>query len=69
MADPMYCEHQRTAATCEQCAHEAARKDPRRAAATRAELYPYPDGGAMSTGFLPDEEPEKAKPARKTRRA
>lgn len=54
--DPMYCEHDRTAATCEECAHVAARADGRRAAATREELYPFPNGGAITTGFLSDEE-------------
>jgi hypothetical protein len=68
--DPMYCEHDRTAATCEECAHADALKDPRRAAATRDELYPFPNGGAITTGFLlSDEEqspaPKKATPRRR----
>jgi hypothetical protein len=50
--DPMYCEHDRTAATCEECAHADALKDPRRSAATRDELYPFPNGGAIMTAFL-----------------
>ncbi len=50
--DPMYCRHDRTAATCEQCAHADALSDPRRSAATREELYPFPEGGAITTGFL-----------------
>ena len=40
--DPLYCEHERTAATCEACAHADARADERRARATREELYPFP---------------------------
>jgi hypothetical protein len=50
----MYCEHGRTAATCEACAHAEARADGRRAPATREELYPFPEGGALTTGFLPE---------------
>jgi hypothetical protein len=66
--DPMYCEHDRTAATCEECAHAAARADGRRAAATRGELYPFPDGGAITTEFLDDDgrpAPKKATPRRR----
>ena len=40
--DPMRCEHDRTPATCEDCAHAAALADPRRAGATRDELHPFP---------------------------
>ncbi len=46
--DPMRCEHDRTAATCEACAHADALSDPRRSAATRDELYPFPEGGAIT---------------------
>ena len=54
--DPLRCEHDRTRATCEACAHAAALTDATgRAAATRDELYPFADGGAITTGFLPDE--------------
>jgi hypothetical protein len=55
MAGHLYCEHGRTAATCEACAHADARADDRRAPVTREELYPFPEGGAITTGFLADE--------------
>ncbi|MDP9459232.1 MAG: hypothetical protein M3Q22_02930 [Actinomycetota bacterium] len=62
--DPMRCEHDRTAATCEACVHAAALADPRRAPATRDELYPFPEGGALRTGFVSDDAPpaEAAQP-------
>jgi hypothetical protein len=67
--DSMYCEHDRTAATCEECAHVAARADGRRAAATREELYPFPESGAITTRFLSEDEepsaPKKAAPRRR----
>jgi hypothetical protein len=55
-ATGLYCEHQRTAATCEACAHRDALADPRRAPATRDELYPYPEGGPVMTAFLRDDD-------------
>ncbi len=68
--DPMYCEHDRTAATCEECAHADALSDPRRSPATRDELYPFPEGGPLTTGFLSDDgeqpaAPKKAPPRRR----
>ena len=51
--DALYCEHGRMTASCEACAHAAARADDRRAPVTRAELYPFPNGGAITTAFLP----------------
>jgi hypothetical protein len=48
----MRCSHDRTAASCEQCVHAAARAEQRRAAATRKELYPFPNGSAPTTAFL-----------------
>ena len=50
--DPSRCAHDRTPRTCEACVHTAALVDPRRAPATRDELYPFPDGGAISTSYL-----------------
>ena len=69
--DPMYCEHDRTTATCEQCVHADALKDPRRAPATRDELYPFPDGGALTTEFLADESTaeESKRPVARSRRS
>ena len=55
-SDPTYCEHDRTAATCEDCAHAAALADPRRAAATRDELHPFPEGGLVTAAFVSDED-------------
>lgn len=52
MTAPAVCEHGRTAASCEACVHAAALRDPVRAAATRDELYPFPEGGTVSAGFL-----------------
>jgi hypothetical protein len=54
-ADPMYCDHGRMAASCEACLHADARADARRAPATREELYPFPEGGPVLTGFVPEE--------------
>lgn len=69
----MYCKHCRTAATCEACAHADARADKRRAPVTREELYPFPEGGPLTTGFLPPEqppsEPKESAPARGRRRS
>ena len=67
--DPLYCEHDRTAATCEACAHAAARADDRRSPATREELYPFPEGGALTTGWLPEEPPTPAAPPKARRRS
>lgn len=53
--DPLYCEHGRTATSCEACAHADARADDQRAPVTREELYPFPEGAAITTGFLADE--------------
>ena len=64
--DPMYCEHDRTAASCEACVHAAALADPRRAPATRDELHPFPEGGPLRTGFVPDE-PADDPPAKSSR--
>ena len=52
MTAPGACPHGRTAQMCEECVHAAALADPLRAAATRAELYPYGHGGMVSAGFL-----------------
>lgn len=46
----MYCEHGRTAVTCEVCAHEDARADGRRAPAAREELYAFPKAGRLRPG-------------------
>jgi hypothetical protein len=67
--DPLYCEHDRTAATCEACAHADARADGRRAPATREELYPFPEGGALTTGFLPEDSGTPAAPTKARRRS
>lgn len=56
MTAPAVCEHDRTAATCEACAHRDALADPRRAAATRDELYPFPEGGPLTTGVLAEDD-------------
>ena len=66
-SDPMYCEHDRTAASCEDCAHAAALADPRRAAATRDELHPFPEGGLVTSAFAPDE--ADAQPVKTSRRS
>ena len=66
--DSMYCKHGRTAAACEACAHAEARADDRRAPVTREELYPFPEGGALTTGWLPEESPAPAAPTRARRR-
>ena len=50
--DPNRCAHDRTPQTCEACTHTAALADPRRAPATRDELYPFPDGGPVVTSYL-----------------
>lgn len=52
----LYCEHARTRASCEECLHAAALADPRRAPATRTDLYPYPKGGAVRSVFVPGED-------------
>ena len=52
MTAPGVCQHGRTEAMCEACMHTAALADPQRAPATRAELYPFPDGGLVTAGFL-----------------
>lgn len=62
--DSLYCEHDRIAATCEECAHAAARADERRAPATREEMYPFPAGGAITTAFLDDEAPPQPRKRR-----
>ncbi len=70
--DSLCCEHGRTAATCEACAHADALADDRRAPVTRDELYPFPNGGALTTGFLPERpeyEPEQTVPAKGRRRS
>jgi hypothetical protein len=73
VVDPMYCGHGRTAAACEACAHADALADAGRAPATRDELYPFPEGGPLTTGFLPEQpstEPaEQSAPARSRRRS
>ena len=66
-SDPLYCEHDRTAATCEDCVHAAALADPRRAPATRDTLHPFPEGGLVTSAFAPDEDDEE--PAKTSRRS
>jgi hypothetical protein len=66
--DSMYCEHGRTAATCEACAHAQALADGRRASATREDLHPFPEGGALTTGFVPDGTPAPPETPTKARR-
>lgn len=69
MTAPAVCEHGRTAAACEACAHAAALADPQRAPATRNELYPFPDGAPLTTGFLhEDAEAAAAAPKKAVRR-
>ena len=70
MTGPQVCEHNRTSAMCEACVHAAALADPNRAPATRDELYPFPDGGAVTTGFLHESEDDlpKVMPKRQSRR-
>ncbi len=66
--DPMRCEHDRTAATCEACAHASALADPRRAPATRDELYPFSEGGPVRAGFVADNAPTAEGPSPTTSR-
>ena len=68
MADDLYCEHDRTAASCEECVHAAALSDPRRAPATRDELYPFPEGGLVTSAFAPDEADEEPAKSRSRKR-
>jgi hypothetical protein len=67
--ESLYCEHGRTSAACEACAHAAARADGRRAPVTRKELYPFPNGGALTTGWLPEQPPAEPEPPAKGRRS
>jgi hypothetical protein len=66
--DPARCEHDRTPGTCEACAHRDALADPRRAPATRDELYPFPEGGSIRTAFLPDDDEPAAEPVPEPKR-
>lgn len=53
----MICNHNRTAAACEECQHAAALADPRRAQFTREELRP---NIGKDSGILPDGDNEPA---------
>jgi hypothetical protein len=67
--DPLYCQHDRTAASCEACAHADARADDRRAPVTRKELYLFPNGRPLTTAWLAEEPPRPAAPTKGRRRS